>query len=112
MSILVDINGTIANEGKPIQKTVAFLRNTTEDIYIISGSHVSRKPEYEALLSRLGIAYVDIILNPLDQDTDKTFKIDMAKTIPNLTLAIDNNPKIIKAYRDMGFNAIFPKDIA
>ena len=111
MSILVDINGTIANEGKPIQKTVAFLKNTTEDIYIISGSHISRKPEYEALLSRLGIAYVDIILNPVDQDTDKTFKIDIAKTIPNLTLAIDNNPKIVNSYIALGINAIFPKDL-
>ena len=111
MSILVDINGTIANEGRPIKKTVEFLKQTTEDIYIISGSHISKKPEYEALLSRLGISYVDIILNPIDQDTDKTFKIEMSKTIPNLTLAIDNNPKIVKSYETIGIKAIFPKDI-
>ena len=111
MSILVDINGTIANEGRPIKKTVQFLSTVTEDIYIISGSHICKKPEYEALLSRLGIAYVDIILNPLDQDTDKTFKIEMSKTIPNLTLAIDNNPKIVNAYRSIGVNAIFPNDL-
>jgi hypothetical protein len=111
MPILVDINGTIANEGRPIKKTVQFLSTITEDIYIISGSHISRKPEYEALLSRLGIEYVDIILNPLDQDTDKTFKIEMAKTIPNITLAIDNNPKIVNAYIAMGINAIYPKDL-
>lgn len=111
MSILVDINGTIVNDGKPIQKTIDFLRQTTEDIYIISGSYISKKPEYEALLSGLGITYVEIILNPVDQDTDKTFKIEMSKTIPNLTLAIDNNPKIIKAYEAIGIKAIFPKDI-
>lgn len=111
MSILVDINGTIVNDGKPIQKTIDFLRQTTEDIYIISGSYISKKPEYEALLSRLGITYVEIILNPVNQDTDKTFKTEMSKTIPNLTLAIDNNPKIIKAYEAIGIKAIFPKDI-
>ena len=111
MSILVDINGTIINEGKPIQKTIDYLKTVTEDIYIISGSHISKKPEYEALLSRLGITYIDIILNPVDQDTDKTFKIEMSKTIPNLTLAIDNNSKIIKAYKAIGIKAIFPKDI-
>jgi CO dehydrogenase nickel-insertion accessory protein CooC1 len=111
MAILVDNNGTIDNEGRPIKKTVQFLSTITEDIYIISGSHLSRKPEYEALLSRLGIEYVDIILNPLDQDTDKTFKIEMAKTIPNITLAIDNNPKIVNAYIAMGINAIYPKDL-
>jgi CO dehydrogenase nickel-insertion accessory protein CooC1 len=111
MSILVDINGTITNEGRAIEKTVQFLSTITEDIYIISGSHISKKAEYESLLSRLGIAYVDIILNPLDQDTDKTFKIEMAKTIPNLTLAIDNNPKIVNAYRAIGIKALFPKDL-
>ena len=106
MSILVDLNGTIAYEGKPIQKTIDYLKTVTEDIYIISGSFISKKPEYQALLEGLGIKYVDIILNPIDQDKDISFKTTMAQTIPNLTLAIDNNKKVIAAYRAIGINAI------
>jgi hypothetical protein len=111
MSILVDLNGTIASEGKPIQKTVEYLKTVTEDIYIVSGSFISKKKEYESLLSRLGISYVDLILNPIDQDTDISFKVSVAQTIPNLTLAIDNNIKILSAYRAVGINALNVRDI-
>jgi CO dehydrogenase nickel-insertion accessory protein CooC1 len=111
MAILVDINGTIVNEGKPIQKTVDFLKTVTEDIYIISGSYISKQAEYEELLSSLGIDYVDIILNPVNEDTDISFKVEMSKTIPNLTMVIDNNPKLIKAYRGIGLNALSPQDL-
>jgi Glu-tRNA(Gln) amidotransferase subunit E-like FAD-binding protein len=111
MSILVDLNGTIASEGKPIQKTVDYLKTVTEDIYIISGSFISKKKEYQVLLDRLGIPYVDIILNPIDQDKDISFKVNMAQTIPNLTLAIDNNKKVIAAYRAIGINTIDVKDL-
>jgi hypothetical protein len=111
MSILVDLNGTIASEGKPIQKTVDYLKTVTEDIYIISGSFISKKHEYEVLLERLGISYVDLILNPIDQDKDISFKVSIAQTIPNLTLAIDNNIKILSAYRAVGINALDVRDL-
>ena len=111
MSILVDLNGTIAREGNPIQKTVDYLKTVTEDIYIISGSHISKLRQYQSLLDGLGIKYVDIILNPVDQDKDISFKTNMAQTIPNLTMAIDNNKNVLKAYRSIGINAISPLDI-
>ncbi len=111
MSILVDINGTIAQEGKPIHKTIEYLKTVTEDIYIISGSYISKEQEYKDLLKRLGISYVDIILNPINEDTDISFKVNMAQTIPNLTLAIDNNPKILKSYASVGIKAISPLDL-
>jgi CO dehydrogenase nickel-insertion accessory protein CooC1 len=111
MSILVDLNGTIAKEGKPIQKTIDYLKTVTEDIYIISGSTISKKQEYEALLEGLGIKYVNLILNPINQNTDVSFKVSMAQTIPNLTLAIDNNKKILSAYKAIGINAIDVDDL-
>jgi soluble P-type ATPase len=111
MSILVDLNGTIAREGKPIQKTIDYLKTVTEDIYIVSGSTISKEQEYANLLAQFGISYVKIILNPINQDTDVSFKVSVAKTIPNLTLAIDNNVKIINAYREAGINVIHPNDI-
>jgi hypothetical protein len=111
MSILVDLNGTIASEGKPIWKTIDYLKTVTEDIYIISGSTISKKQQYEVLLKDFGINYAGLILNPTNEDKDISFKTTMALTIPNLSLAIDNNVKVLKAYRDMGINAISPLDI-
>ena len=111
MSILVDLNGTIASEGKPIQKTIDYLQTVTEDIYVISGSTEEKRQQYERLLKKFNINYVSLILNPIDQDKDIEFKIHNAQQVPNITLAIDNNPKIIQAYIDLGINTIHPNDI-
>jgi hypothetical protein len=111
MAILVDINGTVASESKPIQTTIDYLKTISEDIYFISGSHESLRKGYKALLERFGLSYVDIILNPIDDNKDYQFKLDMAQTIPNLTLAIDNNPKVLSLYRSVGIVAIGPEDL-
>lgn len=111
MSFLIDINGTIASEGKPIPKIVEYVKSIKDDIYLISGSHESKRKDYEKLMQRLEISYVEIILNPLEENTDLTFKGRMAKTIPNLVMAIDNNKKILAMYSSMGINAIHPDDI-
>jgi hypothetical protein len=111
VAILVDLNGTIASEGKPNQKIVDYLKTVTDDIYIISGSHISKKKDYEALLKILEIPYVDMILNPIDQNTDIEFKVRQALTIPRLKFAIDNNEKILKAYAKAGIQAFHPSEI-
>ena len=111
MDILFDINGTVASEGKPIQTTIDYLKTLSDDIYFISGSHESLRKGYKALLKRLGLTYVEIILNPIDDNKDYQFKLAMAQTIPNLTLAIDNNPKVLSLYRSVGIVAISPVDL-
>jgi hypothetical protein len=112
MAILVDLNGTIATpEGKPIQHTIDFLAGVTEDIYIVSGSTVAKKPEYEDLLSRLNIKYIKLFLSEKDQQTDLEYKLAIALSIPELSLAIDNNKKVISLYRKAGINAVFPNEL-
>jgi cupin superfamily acireductone dioxygenase involved in methionine salvage len=111
MSILVDINGTIVKENKVIQHVVDYLHTVEEDIYVISGSTVSKMQEYQNLLNRLNIKYKEIILNPINEDTDHSFKTTQASRIPNLVLAIDNNVKILKLYSSMGIDAIHPNSL-
>jgi len=111
MAILIDINGTIIHEGKAIDKMVEYVKNVQEDIYLISGSHKCKKDQYEAIMKNLGISYKEMILNPIDENTDITFKGRVARTIPGLSLAIDNNKKILAMYQSMGIKAIHPNDI-
>jgi hypothetical protein len=112
MAILCDLNGTIAQpDGKPIQKTIDFLKNCSEDIYVISGSTEAKRKQYEHLLLSLEIPYVELILSQEDQQSDLGYKLRMSQTIDNLTLAIDNNKKVVAMYKDIGINAIFPEDI-
>ena len=111
MAILVDLNGTIASEGKPIQTTIDYLKTVTDDIYIISGSIIDKRKEYEALLARLGIKYVELILSKEDQQTDLDYKLRMARSIPNLTMAIDNNKNVVALYKENGIHAVYPQDL-
>lgn len=111
MSILVDINGTIVSEGKPIWPMIDYIKSLSDDIYLISGSSIKKKNYYETLMKRIGISYIEIILNPLNENTDLTFKGRIANTIPNLTLAIDNNKNILSMYNSMGINAVHPGDL-
>jgi soluble P-type ATPase len=111
MAILVDINGTIASEGKLIPKTIDYLKTVTEDIYLISGSHESLRKRYVNLMRRVDIVYKEIILNPVDDNKDYQFKLAMAQTIPDLTLAIDNNPTVLSLYRSVGILAISPDEL-
>jgi hypothetical protein len=111
MSILVDINGTILQEGKPIHPTIEYLKGIEEDIYVISGSTVSKLEYYSTVLTNLGINYKQIILNPINEHTDHSFKTNWASQIPNLTLAIDNNKKILALYSKMGIPVMHPDEI-
>lgn len=113
MAILVDLNGTIAtpDEGKPIQTTIDFLKTVVEDVYVISGSTEYKRKHYEDLLKRLGVSYHTLILSQEDQQSDLEYKLRMAKTIPNLTVAIDNNKKVVAMYKKAGIVAIFPHEI-
>ena len=113
MAILVDLNGTIATpDGDPIQSTLDYLKTVTEDVYVISGSTELKRKHYEDLLKRLDVSYHTLILSQEDQQSDLQYKLRMAQTIPNLTLAIDNNKNVIKLYRDSGIHAIYPQDLA
>jgi hypothetical protein len=112
MAMLVDINGTVAREGKPIQTTIDYLKTVSEDIYFISGSHESLRKRYVSLLESFGLEYVDIILNPINDNKDYQFKLASAKTIPDLTMAIDNNPKVLALYQSIGIKTMSPQDIA
>jgi hypothetical protein len=57
------------------------------------------------------IVYKEIILNPIDDNKDYQFKLAMAQTIPDLTLAIDNNPTVLSLYRSVGILAISPDEL-
>ena len=111
MAILVDINGTVAIEGKPVRRIVNYLKTVDEDIYFISGSHESLRKRYKSLLEGLGLSYVDILLNPIDDTKDYAFKLSMARSIPNLSFAIDNNKNVLSLYRSVGIDAVHPNDI-
>ena len=97
--------------GKPIKTTLDFLKTVEEDVYVISGSTLEKQKLYEDRLANLNVVYKKLFLSKEDHQTDVYYKLAIALSIPNLTLAIDNNKKVVAAYRKSGINAIFPHDL-
>ena len=110
MSIIVDLNKTIVRDGNPIYKTIKYLNTLSEPVYIVSGSHVSKKFEIERTLLDMGVKYTKLYLNPREYD-DNEFKHTVAKSLKPVSLAIDNSKKARKKYESLGIKTIHPDDL-
>lgn len=110
MAVIVDLNKTIVRDGQPVIKTIKYINTLTEPVYIVSGSHVSKKFEIERMLLDYGVKYTKLYLNPREYD-DNEFKYTVAKTLKPITLAIDNSKKARKKYESLGIKTIHPGDL-
>ena len=112
MAVIVDLNKTIVKDGQPIAKTITYLNSLQEPIYIVSGSHVSKKFEIQRMLLDLGVKYTSLHLNPNDYGDDNEFKYMMGVALrPIATLAIDNSSKARAKYESLGIKTIHPDDL-
>jgi len=110
MAVIVDLNKTIVKDGQPIKKTIDYLKSLSEPIYIVSGSHVSKKFEIERMLLDIGVKYTKLYLNPREYDDDE-FKYEMGKSLKPISLAIDNSSKARAKYESLGIKTMDPKDL-
>jgi hypothetical protein len=112
MAVIVDLNKTIVKDGQPIEKTVAYLNSLSEPVYIVSGSHVSKKFEIQRMLMDFGVKYTSLVLNPNDYGDDNEFKYQMGMALrPVATMAIDNSSKARAKYESLGIKTMHPDDL-
>jgi hypothetical protein len=112
MAVIVDLNKTIVKDGQPIEKTVAYLNSLSEPVYIVSGSHVSKKFEIQRMLLDFGVKYTSLVLNPNDYGDDNEFKYQMGMALrPVATMAIDNSSKARAKYESLGIKTMHPDDL-
>jgi hypothetical protein len=111
MAIIVDLNKTLVKDGFPIQRTIDYVNSSIERVYIVSGSHVSKRYDIERMLSYIGVKYDGLYLNPRDYG-DNDFKESVAKALkPTISLAIDNSEKARARYESLGIKTIHPKNL-
>jgi predicted HAD superfamily phosphohydrolase YqeG len=112
MAIIVDLNKTIVRDDQPIEKTISYLNSLSEPVYIVSGSHVSKKYEIQRMLSDFGVKYTSLILNPNDYGDDNEFKYSVGMSLKSLVrLAVDNSSKARMKYESLGIKTIHPDDL-
>lgn len=109
MSVIVDLNKTIIKDGVGIQKTIDYINSLREPVYIVSGTHVSKKFDIIRSLNVLGVKYAGLYLNPQEYG-DEDFKYDMGKAL-RPRMAIDNSKKARKVYESLGIATIHPDEL-
>jgi len=107
--IICDIDGTILDGDRPIVETVAFLDESPEDVYIVTGRNESDRGATERALAAAGVDYEELLMNPGSTADTLNFKREMAQRLLeeyDVVLAIDNNASMRRMYRALGIKAV------
>ena len=107
--IISDIDGTILDGVRPIAETVAFLDESPEDIYIVTGRNESDRADTERALEAAGVEYEELIMNPGSTADTLNFKRETAQRLLeeyDVVLAVENNASMRRMYRALGIKAV------
>jgi len=107
--IISDIDGTILNGDTPIAETVAFLQETDEDVYIVTGRNEDQRAATIRALAAAGVEYEELIMNPGSTSDTLNFKRETAQRLLeeyDVVLAVDNNASMRRMYRALGIKAV------
>lgn len=107
--IISDIDGTILNGDTPIAETVAFLQETDEDVYIVTGRNEEQRAATIRALAAAGVEYEELIMNPGSTADTLNFKRETAQRLLeeyDVVLAVENNASMRRMYRALGIKAV------
>jgi HK97 family phage prohead protease len=107
--IISDIDGTILNGDTPIAETVAFLQETEEDVYIVTGRNEEQRAATVRALAAAGVEYEELIMNPGSTSDTLNFKRETAQRLLeeyDVVLAVENNASMRRMYRALGIKAV------
>ena len=107
--IISDIDGTILNGDTPIAETVAFLQETEEDVYIVTGRNEEQRDATVRALAAAGVEYEELLMNPGSTADTLNFKRETAQRLLeeyDVVLAVENNASMRRMYRALGIKAV------
>jgi HK97 family phage prohead protease len=107
--VISDIDGTILNGDTPIAETVAFLQETEEEVYIVTGRNEDQRAATVRALAAAGVDYEELIMNPGPTSDTLNFKRETAQRLLeeyDVVLAIENNASMRRMYRALGIKAV------
>lgn len=115
LAVIVDIDGTLIENGRLIEKTYAYIDDMEDtEILIVTGRNDSQRDATVAELDSLGVDYDRLFMNPGSTSDTPEFKKATAEALLkefNVILAIDNNPANRAVYRELGITALDVTDV-
>jgi HK97 family phage prohead protease len=115
LAVIVDIDGTLIENGRLIEKTYAYIDDMEDtQIFIVTGRNVSQRDSTVEQLDALGVDYDRLFMNPGSTADTPEFKKATAEALLkefNVIIAIDNNRDNRSVYRELGITALDVTDV-
>ena len=109
-----DIDGTLIQGGRRVEKTWTFLENEPGSLFIVTGRPESERDKTVQQLKDLNITYSRLIMNPSSTADSPEYKKATAEELLktyNVTVAVENDPKTLLYYDELGIDAVDPRNI-
>jgi len=112
MIIIVDIDDTLVRYGdNPIQKNIDYINALEGRKVVITGRPDGARSETVKTLKKIGFNYSRLMMNPYGSDKSGEWKREAAKSLSDVVLAIDNDPKVRRIYNSLGIKTMDPATI-
>ena len=114
MSTIVDIDDTLLRNGsQPVKRVIDYVNALPGSLIIVTGRNVSERAKTEAQLRAAGVKYSRLIMNPGAHSETAKYKEEVGRKLKgSVTLAIDNNATMRRAYERAGIKTMDPAQIS
>lgn len=112
--IISDIDGTLINGGRLVQRVWDYVQELDGELFIVTGRPESEHDSTETELHGLGVTYLRLIMNDGSTADSAEYKKAIAEKLLetyNVTTAVENDRATRAKYRALGIDAVNPSDI-
>jgi HK97 family phage prohead protease len=109
-----DIDGTLIQGGRRVEKTWIFLQDQPGALFIVTGRPESERDATVQQLKDLDITYSRLIMNPSSTADSPEYKKATAEELLktyNVTVAVENDPQTLAYYDELGIEAVDPRNL-
>ena len=111
-----DFDDTLYVSGGLNQAVYSYIEAQDVDLVVVTGRHESNREETTALLNKLGVDYLDLIMQPDNQNDSAAYKGAVAEKFLadglDVVFVVENNAEARAAYKDAGVSVVVnPADL-
>lgn len=111
-----DFDDTLYVSGSLNQKVYDWIDSQDVDLIVVTGRHEAVRAETTALLNKLGVDYIDLVMQPNNQNDSANYKGAVASKLLadglDVVFVVENNAEARKAYKDAGVSVVVnPADL-
>lgn len=112
---VVDIDGTIIEDGKPVDRVLAYIKSNAAKVFVLTNRSEDKREDTEKDLKAVGLSYEKLIMNE-DGSPAPEHKSKAVKALKDdghmVDLFIDNDPDNREAVKSLGITVVDPSELS